>query len=216
MKLTYFNIRGLAETSRILLAITEIPYEDFRYPLNIIDLKSFNMEKKEFDEDKKNNKLLNSLNKAPFLEVDNVIIPQSKAIERYIATLGNMMGDSPIEYARIDSICECIRDFKDAYQKVRRSEDRESAMTTWFTETLPERLALLNNILGKENNSFSVGDRLSLADVVIFCFITQFFDDKERAMNATVGISVVRSIIDNVSKHEKVVEWLSVRPETQM
>jgi prostaglandin-H2 D-isomerase / glutathione transferase len=216
MKLTYFNIRGLAETSRILLAITEIPYEDFRYPLNIIDLKSFNMEKKEFDDDKKNNKLLNSLNKAPFLEVDNVIIPQSKAIERYIATLGNMMGDSPIEYARIDSICECIRDFKDAYQKVRRSEDRESAMTTWFTETLPERLTLLNNILGNENNSFSVGDRLSLADVVIFCFITQFFDDKERAMNATSGISVVESILDNVSKHEKVVEWLSVRPETQM
>ena len=126
------------------------------------------------------------------------------------------MGDSPIEYARIDSICECIRDFKDAYQKVRRSEDRESAMTTWFTETLPERLTLLNNILGNENNSFSVGDRLSLADVVIFCFITQFFDDKERAMNATSGISVVESILDNVSKHEKVVEWLSVRPETQM
>lgn len=216
MKLTYFNVRGLAETSRILLAITEIPYEDFRYPLNIIDLKSFNMEKKEFDEDKKNNKLLNSLNKAPFLEVDNVIIPQSKAIERYIATLGNMMGDSPIEYARIDSICECIRDFKDAYQKVRRSEDRESAMTTWFTETLPERLALLNNILGKENDSFSVGDRLSLADVVIFCFITQFFDDKERALNATDSIINVKNIVDNVSKNEKVVEWLRVRPETQM
>ena len=216
MKLTYFNIRGLAETSRILLAIMGEDYEDFRYPLNIIDLASFNMEKPEFDTAKQDGKLLGSLNKVPFLEVDGTVIPQSKAIERYIASQGNMMGNSSLEYARIDSICECIRDFKDAYQKVRRSEDRESAMTTWFTETLPERLTLLNNILGNENNSFSVGDRLSLADVVIFCFITQFFDDKERAMNATSGISVVESILDNVSKHEKVVEWLSVRPETQM
>ena len=49
MKLTYFNVRGLAETSRILLAIMEENYEDFRYPLNIIDLKTFNMEKVEFE-----------------------------------------------------------------------------------------------------------------------------------------------------------------------
>ena len=216
MKLTYFNIRGLAETSRILLAITEIPYEDFRYPLNIIDLKSFNMEKKEFDDDKKNNKLLNSLNKAPFLEVDNVIIPQSKAIERYIATLGNMMGDSPIEYARIDSICECIRDFKDVYQRVRKSENKEEEMTKWFTETLPERLGLLENIIGKENNLFSVGNRLSLADVVIFAFITQFFDDKTRAMDATNNTTNVRNIVNNVAGNEKVINWLNNRPDTLM
>ena len=37
MKLTYFNGRGLAETSRVLLAISGQPYEDFRYPLNVID-----------------------------------------------------------------------------------------------------------------------------------------------------------------------------------
>ena len=58
MKLTYFNIRGLAETSRILLAIMGQDYEDFRYPLNIIDLATFNMEKTEFDAAKKEGKLL--------------------------------------------------------------------------------------------------------------------------------------------------------------
>ena len=68
MKLTYFNIRGLAETSRILLAIMGQEYEDFRYPLNIIDLASFNMEKPEFDAAKQDGKLLGSLNKVPFLE----------------------------------------------------------------------------------------------------------------------------------------------------
>ena len=216
MKLTYFNIRGLAETSRILLAIMGQEYEDFRYPLNIIDLASFNMEKPEFDAAKQDGKLLGSLNKVPFLEVDGTIIPQSKAIERYIASQGNMMGNSLLEYARIDSICECIRDFKDAYQRVRKSENREEEMTKWFTETLPERLGLLEHIVGKENNSFSVGNRLSLADVIIYVFITQFFDDKTRAMDTTNNTTNIRNIVNNVASNKNLINWLNNRPETAM
>ena len=216
MKLTYFNVRGLAETSRILLAIMEEKYEDFRYPLNILDLKTFKMEKFEFDQDKKDNKLTNSLNKVPFLEVDGIVIPQSKAIERYLATRGNMMGDTLLEYSRIDSICECIRDFKDAYKSVKSSENKEESMDTWFTETLPERLSLLENILGREYNNFSVGNRLSLADVIIYTFITQFFDDKERSMKSIDNTPILKNIVNTVSTNENVINWLSIRPDTMM
>ncbi len=31
-KLTYFNWTGLAEVSRLLFALAEVPYEDFRIP----------------------------------------------------------------------------------------------------------------------------------------------------------------------------------------
>ena len=85
MKLVYFNGRGLAEISRILLAIGEEDYEDFRYPLKIIDWSKHQMEKAEFDKDKTDGKLTGSLNKVPYLEVDGTIIPQSKSIERYLA-----------------------------------------------------------------------------------------------------------------------------------
>ena len=37
MKLTYFNGKGIAETSRILLAASGYEYEDHRYPLKIND-----------------------------------------------------------------------------------------------------------------------------------------------------------------------------------
>ena len=53
MKLVYFNGRGLAETSRLLFAISGQTYEDFRYPLKIIDMKTWNMERKEFDEEQR-------------------------------------------------------------------------------------------------------------------------------------------------------------------
>ena len=214
MKLVYFNVRGLAETSRILLALGGEEYEDFRYPLEVIDMSKHEMKKEEFDTDKAAGKLSLSLNKVPALEVDGVTIPQSKAIERFLARRFNMMGENELDAARIDSICECVRDFKDMYQKVRflPEAERSEGMNQWFTVTLVERLGLLENLLGEEG--FSVGDKLSLSDVVLFCFITQFFDNKEAAYNATLATPRLRKIVDSVSQNEKVVTWLKERPVT--
>ena len=52
LKLNYFNGRGMAETSRLILAAVGAEYEDFRYPLEIIDWSTYNFVRKEFDEDK--------------------------------------------------------------------------------------------------------------------------------------------------------------------
>jgi len=215
MKLCYFNGRGLAETSRILFAINGEEYEDYRYPLEVIDFSKHEMIKKEFDDDKAAGKLLPSLNKLPFLEIEeNVIVPQSKTIERFLAKRFNLMGEDDIQAAQIDSICECIRDFKDLYQKVRGlpEEEKDGGMNEWFTVTLVEKLGLLENLLGE--NGVSVGDKLSLSDVVIYTFITQFFDNKEASYNATLATPRLRQIVDSVGKHEKVVEWIKKRPKT--
>ena len=212
MKLVYFNGRGLAEISRILLAIGEEDYEDFRYPLKIIDWSKHQMEKEEFEKDKAEGKLVGSLNKVPYLEVDGQVIPQSKSIERYLARKYSLMGDNDIEAVRIDSLCECIRDFKDAYQSVRKADDKEKAMNEWFTKTLVEKLGLLENLVDGEG--FSVGTKLSLSDVVIFAFITQFFDNKEASMNATLATPKIRSVVEKVSSVPQVVSWLEKRPVT--
>ena len=216
MKLVYFNGRGLAETSRLLLAINKAEYEDFRYPLKIIDWATHNMEREEFLQDKKENKLVQSLNKVPFLEVNGQVLSQSKSIERYLATTFNMMGDTPLEAARIDSLAECVRDFKDAYQSVRKlpEDEKEAGMKKWFSETLVERFELLENLLCKEHEHFSVGRRMSLADVVLFAFITQFFDNTESAWNATSTTPKLRAIIEHLQMNKELQHWLKTRPET--
>ena len=215
MKLTYFNVRGLAETSRILLAIGGEEYEDFRYPLDIIDMSTHEMTKVEFDKDKADGKLVGSLNKVPFLEVDGVTIPQSKTIERFLANRFNMMGSNEIENAQIDAICESVRDFKEMYQKVRGldGEEQVSGMNEWFTVTLVERLSLLENQMVGETG-FSVGSSITLSDVVLFTFVTQFFDNKEASYNATLATPKIRAIVDRVSSHAEVVSWLDRRPKT--
>ena len=215
MKLTYFNVRGLAETSRFLLALGGEEYEDFRYPLEVIDMSKYEMKKDEFDKDKADGKLVTSLNKVPFLEVDGVTIPQSKSMERFLARRYNMMGASEVEAAQIDAICESVRDFKDMYQKVRslQGEERVNGMNEWFTKTLVERLTLLENQLVGEPG-FSVGNYMSLSDVVLFTFIKEFFDNKEASMNATLTSPKIRAVVERVSNNEKVLSWIESRPKT--
>lgn len=214
MKLAYFDIRGLAETSRILLALGNEEYEDFRYPLKVIDMATYQMEKEEFDNDKKEGKLVGSLNKLPYLEIDNVVIPQSKSIERFLARRYNLMGNSEIQSAKIDSICECVRDFKDMYQKVRKieGEEKDNEMNKWFSETLVERLELLEKSI--DSKDFSVGCNLSLADIVLFTFITEFFDDKDSAFNSTETTPKIRNIIEYVGKLERIKDWIEKRPDS--
>lgn len=212
MKLVYFNVRGLAETSRMLFALANVEYEDFRYPLEVVDMTTHQMVKDEFDKDKSDNKLLKSLNKVPYLEDDGEIIPQSKTIERYLANKFNMMGSSELEAAHIDSICESVRDFKDMYQKVRVAEDKEKASSEWFTTTLVEKLVLLEHLLG--DNGFSVGSETTLSDVVLYSFITNFFDNKDAAMNATLTSPKLRKIIERVSNIPEMIQWLENRPKT--
>lgn len=212
MKLVYFNGRGLAETSRMILALGKQDYEDYRYPLEIIDFATHNMVKKEFDSDKSDGKLSSSMNKLPYLEVEGKVLCQSKSIERFLARKFGMLGNDEWEAARIDSIAECVRDFKDMYQKVRKADNKEEAMIEWFTVTLVEKLSLLENLLDGEG--FSVGDKTSLSDIVLFSFITQFFDDKSASLNSTLATPKLRSIIDRVASLPEIVSWIEARPET--
>ena len=223
MKLTYFNGRGLAETSRLLFAVANVPYEDFRYPLTVLDWATFKMERPEFDADKQDGKLWKSLDKLPFLEVDGEVVFQSKSIERYLANRFDLLGSTPLEAAFIDSIGETIRDFKDGYQKVRNSppETKESALQTYFSETLPSLLLLLSNLIRSRRTSyvidettFIIGNKLSLADIQLFLFLTDFFDNKELVLNAYANLEVLNAIVTNVGNLDSVKNWLSTRPQT--
>ena len=70
-KLTYFDIRGLAENARIFFAVAKQPYEDVRLTLAFGTPGDFSTIKRpEFDEMKAKGELDTSLGKVPLLEVD--------------------------------------------------------------------------------------------------------------------------------------------------
>ena len=224
MKLTYFNGRGLVETSRIILAIAGKEYEDVRYPIEVLDWSTYKMVREEFDKDKADGKLWASMNKLPFLDVDGEVIYQSKSIERFLAKKFDLMGSTPIQEAKIDSYCETIRDLKDAYYKIRSeklsTEEKECATEKYFAETLPTQLKLLNTIIEytqvvmDDEDVYSVGDKLSLADIVIFSFLVDFFDNKIIVQEVYNSMDAIDGIVKTVGNLSTVQKWFTDRPVT--
>ena len=125
MKLSYFDARGVAETTRYMLAVTKTPYEDFRYGFTFGTPGDFStVQRPEFDAAKAAGKLDANLGRLPLLEVDGQVFGQSKTIERFVAKRVGMMGATPIEEAQIDCICEHLRDCKDKYMLVSQRRDK--------------------------------------------------------------------------------------------
>jgi len=175
--LKYFDIRGVAETSRILLAIGGEDYDDARYQIDPATFKSIDFEAAKAKGDLKAN-----LNRAPVLVTpDGTTIGQSRAIERYLSKRFNLMGNSPEEEAVIDCIAEHCRDVKDAaarkgfsmFTKDKTEEEKATARTEWFDEDFPSLLGKIEDYL-KDIGSiddFSVGTSTSYADVVIWALL---------------------------------------------
>ena len=216
MKLTYFDGKGMAETSRILLAAADVKYEDFRYPLTVNDWKTYNFTRDEFDKDQTDGKLWKSMGKVPFLEVNGKTICQSKAIERYIASNYNLMGGDSEDSAIIDSYCECLRDFKTAYHVEKKKENKEEVMNKWFNELLVNKLEVLDSIIsnkGGDLTGYAVGGKLSLADISIYTFLVDYFDNKEGVLKAYENCPKLKAIVKTVSENEKIKHWIETRPK---
>jgi glutathione S-transferase len=210
MKLVYFDCRGISETIRLILAYLDVEYTDYRYPLSVADLSQHKFVKPEFDKDKSDGLLIKSMNKVPYLQMDDgIVISQSKAIERYLARKYHLFGETDIESAQIDSICETVRDIKDSYKTLKR----EDKLTEWFSTTLIEKLNMLQHLF-TENTEALVGDKITLADLVVYSLITEFFTNKEGAYLATESIQRIRGCVDTLNNHPAIQKWLTTRPVT--
>eukprot|EP00435_Cladocopium_sp_Y103_P074145 s58_g47.t1 len=198
-KLTYFDIRGLAENARIIFAAAKQPYEDVRLTLAFGTPGDFStIQRPEFDKMKAEGLLDVSMGKVSRMvrgtakllgsRLERLRIGQSKAIERFLASQLGMMGSSPAEAAQVDQLGETVRDIKDAYQKVRGIKDeaeKKTAMEKWFAEDdLKNFVALAEKSLPAGPGPFLVGGKLSLADILFYTLLLApggFFDDTEGA-----------------------------------
>lgn len=220
-KLTYFDIRGLAENARILFAAAKQPYEDVRLSLSFGTPGDFStIQRPEFDDMKAKGLLDVSLGKVPLLEVDGVQIGQSKAIERFLASQLGMMGSSPTEGAQVDQLGETVRDIKDAYQKVRGIKDeaeKKTAMEKWFAEDLKNYVALAEKSLPAGPGPFLVGGKLSLADILFYTLLLApggAFDDTEGAKASFQSSPKVKAAMEAVDALPQLKEYFASRKVT--
>lgn len=206
-KLSYFDIRGLAETTRILFAIGKVEYEDFRYPFSI-EMKDgkpdfSTMKREEFAAAQAAGTLDPSMGKVPCLEVDGVVFGQSKSIERYVAKVCGLMGANDVEAGQIDAIGECVRDVRDATGK---AEDKPAACG--------DNLKKLEKVVAA--GGFAVGGKISYADVAIYMMLdkTGLLDGGAMEAAKASGCAKLQAIYDQVAGNAELKAWLAKRKDT--
>jgi len=100
-KLTYFDLRGLGEVSRLILHYANVKFEDDRIPYEMGGA----------NEEWAKLKPSTPYGQLPVLEVDGVQIAQSYAIARFLARRHGLAGEDDVESAILDSIADAQRDF---------------------------------------------------------------------------------------------------------
>jgi len=196
-RLSYFDGRGLAEISRLLFAVSGTPFEDHRFPTEA-DRKTWLAAKESYP-----------FEKIPELTYNGHRIPQSKAIERFLAKKFGLFGTSETETALIDGFSEQIRDAIIAYGGARGNDEK---IAKFWAEDLPANFKILAKNAGK--NGHFVGDKLSLPDVQFYYLTTSFFDAKDKMESCLAPYENLRKIRDTVANNERIKEYVSKRKES--
>jgi glutathione S-transferase len=199
-KLFYFQGRGRAEISRLLMVIGGMKWLDVRIP------------QEEWAGKWKA--------KMPFGQLPCACVhgecqlAQSRAIEHYIATYTGLNGRDPLEQAKIDQLIEGLTDlltpFNRANWEIKDEKEKKTALETYFKDTFPRIAGQLNKLI-PENSVHAVGDRLTYADVAIYSSLFGFIAQNKDSLK---DFAKLHAIYEEVSKHPKVVEWVAHRPQT--
>jgi glutathione S-transferase len=152
-KLHYTRSRGRAETTRWMLAVNQIPFE------NIV----INMPE-ELDALRATDKL--PFDQIPLLEIDGHNLSQSSAMIRYLARRGDFYGDTETDALWCDLMAGAVADFSETGLKAMFQATNEIAISEQqaaFAKFAPCFEARL-----KQNSTgFCAGTRLSFADVIL-------------------------------------------------
>lgn len=219
LKLSYFDARGAAEMTRILLAVGGMEYEDKRFAIGP------GMDAPEFKQMKESGGLSANLGRAPIVSIDGEgDFGQSKAMERFVARECALLGMDEYEAFRIDAIAEHVRDISDAkrtkgFSRFSKKSDEEKATSRaeWFETDLPEWFERLEACVAGYSSAdgIAVGGKISYADLCLWNMLRECpADEVELTAKAAAGCPKLNKIADAVAAHPPLVAWLEKRPVT--
>ncbi|TMW63435.1 hypothetical protein Poli38472_002376 [Pythium oligandrum] len=152
IKLTYLDVTGRAEITRLVFAASGIAFEDKRigYP----DLPAL--------------KHTLPLGQVPIIEMGGKTYPQSMAIARYAARIAGLYPTDDLEALNVEVVLETLVEVAAGFGEIiwGTPEDAKAAkIKVWTDDKLPKVFSLIeSSIKGK----FLLGDKLSVADLRLF------------------------------------------------
>ena len=160
-RLTYFQGRGRAETTRWMLAAAEIPFECVALQ-NGDELQAL----------RSTGKLL--FNQLPLLEIGGASLTQSIALVQHVARVGGLYGDTPADAAMCDMVHGVSKDLAGPPMGRCFQEDQAAALEK-MASTLNKFAPFLERIVDGQSG-FIVGTKLSMADVLVAEALTSYVE----------------------------------------
>ncbi|XP_077999271.1 hematopoietic prostaglandin D synthase-like [Glandiceps talaboti] len=201
-QLRYFSGRGRAETTRLIFAAAGVEYDDIRFA------------GEEWQKEKASGKY--PFGQAPILEVDGVVLAESRAMARFVAKENGLAGKDNLENAQIDMITDVMEDLLKGMGMIHMEKDEEKKKvieSEYYTNKAPVLLRGLEKLL-KDNNGgdgYFVGDDLTWADLA---FLAQMDMNLSRKANILDDYPKLKALRERVMALPKIAAWLEKRPKS--
>jgi len=206
-KLVYFDIRGRAEISRLVLAQAGQDYEDRRY--------HFPPGADWFGADKE----VAPYQQLPYLKVDEgkpgaFTVSQSLSIARYLARRHDLMGATVDEEAKIDTLFMGINDAVELVGQIFWSKEKEEVAAE-LRSKLVKKLEVLDYEIEKllEKAGPLVGGAVSLADLYLFTLADQL---KGSGYAHLPSYPRIEAQYQYVGELPRIKEWVANRPASPL
>ena len=199
VKLTYFNLRGRAEPTRMLLAYGGIEYEDCRVTPGFVDPTEWMALKPK-----------TPYGSLPLLEWNGECLAQSMAIARFVAKEVGLAGRCNMECAQVDEIVDAVNDLGVAGAQAMFSKDDEK-IKKFMTETVPNGLTQLEKRLVGRGGQYFVGNAFSWADLMLFNLCSGFPD--QSILNK---FPKIKNLAGRVGEIPNIKRWVEKRPVTSI
>jgi len=206
--LTYFDIRGLAELPRLVLAASGAEWKDDRIPFSRNADGSF--DRGDWEERKKHT----PYGQVPVLVLaDGTQLAQSAAIIRFISSRHGLSGKGDVEAALVDAGLEHISDVRRNFF----SAKSDAAKVAAFWESgLAASLAHLEKNVASDLY-FAKSGQLTYTDIALyylrFVLLTENADAVNKAFATTPKLL---KIAEAVEKEPKIAAYLAQRKQTPM
>jgi len=201
LTLTYFDVRGRAEPSRLILHAAGAKFTD-----------------KRVKDDWKEIKPTLPWGQMPVLEVEQdgkkTVLHESFAIHRFLARRFGFMGATELEAAEIDALVEDVIDIYRPMMAIRfgpgSDEEKKEKFGKFFKDELVAQwLPKFDKALGKED--WFVGSRVSLADIVFFNLLDGI--KNRTGADAFKAFPKLDALAHRVAAIPGIAAWLKARPE---
>jgi len=200
--LGYWNIRGLAQPIRLLLAYSGTEYEDKRYVLGAAP----EFDRTEWLNDKQTLGL--DFPNLPYYLDGDLKLTQSVAILRHVARKTKLSGQTDAEKLRVDLVEQQLVDINTGVVTICYDPNFETLKVDYL-KNLPQSLELLSKFLG--DRPFLAGESVTYVDFLAYEIL-----DKLNALAPEIVSKVdnLKKYIERVESLPQIANYLKNNPKT--